>query len=356
MIRLEHITKKFSHSTPLNDLSVTINDGDVISIIGASGSGKSTLLRTINLLERPTSGKIFLDDDEITRPDYRIEEARKKMAMVFQSYNLFNHLSVLENLVKPQVDILGKDEEEAREHAIKTLKSVGLRKQHNLDVSILSGGQKQRVAIARALVMDPEVILFDEPTNALDHKMAKEITSIINDLKKLNKTMIIVTHNLELAESVSTRIFYMDQGTIYEDDTPEVIFHNPKRSRTKAFIDNLSVLKISFHDDYDMEKANKEIESFADQLKLSKRSAYKLQMVFDELIYELMVKNLEIEDMRIIAGYSATKDRFNFDIKYNGRDISEDDLLETLLSPIIKDFKCEESDDDKYLKRISFLS
>ena len=217
MIRFEHISKVYENATPHKDVNGVINKGDVVTIIGPSGTGKSTLLRMINGLEKPTSGKIYFNNEEITAPGYDLLNLRRKVGMIFQSFNLFNNLSVLDNLVVPQIDILKLDKITSLEKAMDTLKKVGLDRQAGKMPNQLSGGQKQRVAIARALVMNPEVILFDEPTSALDPTMVNEVENTIKWLASNNTTMVIVTHDMKFAREVSTRIFYMDEGEIYEE-------------------------------------------------------------------------------------------------------------------------------------------
>ncbi|MBP3737409.1 MAG: amino acid ABC transporter ATP-binding protein, partial [Lachnospiraceae bacterium] len=217
MIELVHLEKKYPNSTPLADVNAVIHDGDVISIIGPSGTGKSTLLRCINLLDKPTGGKIIFDGDEITAPGYPAEEARRRMGMVFQSFNLFGHLTVIENLMIAPMDILHKSKQEAYDTGVQLLKRVGLAGRELRYPDQLSGGQKQRVAIARTLAMDPEVILLDEPTSALDPAMVGEVQAVIRDLAQSGKTMLIVTHEMNFARAICNRVFFMDEGGIYED-------------------------------------------------------------------------------------------------------------------------------------------
>lgn len=318
MLEIRNIRKQYEISCPLSDITTTINNGDVVSIIGPSGTGKSTLLRMINLLEKPTSGKIILNGTEITAPGFKAEEARKKMTMVFQSFNLFNHLSVIENLVEPQVDILKRTKKEAYVRGIEALEKVGLKRQYLNYPSSLSGGQKQRVAIARALVMDPEIILFDEPTSALDPIMVEEVQKIIKALADEGKTMIIVTHDMKLAEHVSNRVIYLDQGIVYEDDTPEVIFHFPKRQRTKAFVESLTVLKHSIHEDYDYSEASKKFEEYIASLSLKNRQANQVRALLDELISEVLLNELQCHHILLLASYDKKNTKFYVTVKYDG--------------------------------------
>lgn len=322
MITIEHLRKEFEQCTPIMDVNTTINKGDVICIVGPSGTGKSTFLRMINLLVTPTSGKIYFDGEEITNPKYHKENARKRMSMVFQNYNLFNHLTVIENIVVPQVDILHKSKEEAYKTAMLLLEKVGMSRQYLMYPSNLSGGQKQRVAIARALAMEPEVILFDEPTSALDPVMVSGIKDIMKYLAGIGQTMLIVTHDMELAESVANRVFYMDQGIIYEDDTPEVIFHHAKRARTKAFIESLNVLKTSIHSNYDQTKVDADIDRFVTELKLPETIASSLDIIYDELLYNLLIKKHNIADIRFIVSYDSKKQKLFVNCKYSGEKLN----------------------------------
>ena len=220
----------------LRDIDFTVNKGDVTSIIGSSGSGKSTLLRCINLLETPTSGEILYHGQSVTGPKVNAPEYRSHVGMVFQSFNLFNNMTVLENCVVGQVKVLKKDRETARKNAMQYLEQVGMAPYINAKPRQISGGQKQRVAIARALAMDPEVLLFDEPTSALDPEMVGEVLSVMRALADSGMTMLVVTHEMAFARDVSSRVVYMNQGVICEAGTPEEVFGNPQRQETKDFL------------------------------------------------------------------------------------------------------------------------
>ena len=244
MISVRHLKKTFTNPdgstiTPLKDVNFDIQPGEVVSIIGPSGTGKSTMLRALNLLDPPTGGEILFEGRNILEKGYPLEQLRRKMGMVFQSFNLFPHLSVLENVCFAPVKLLGIPEDQAREEALELLRKVGMASKASVNPEMLSGGQKQRVAIARALAMKPEVILFDEPTSALDPTMVGEVLSVIRQLAKEGMTMLIVTHEMKFARDVSTRIFFMNEGVLYEDGTPEQIFEHPRRSATKAFVQRI---------------------------------------------------------------------------------------------------------------------
>lgn len=237
IIELKHLNKSFGENEILTDINMTISKGEVVSIIGSSGSGKSTLLRCINLLEEPSGGDILFHENSILSSGFSENIYRSKVGMVFQQFNLFNNMTVLKNCMVGQMKIKKVDEKTARESAIKHLESVGMGQYIDAKPSQISGGQKQRVAIARALAMEPEVLLFDEPTSALDPEMVGEVLKVMSNLAKSGLTMIVVTHEMEFARDVSTRVCFMDKGVIVEDDVPEEIFTNPKHNRTKAFLD-----------------------------------------------------------------------------------------------------------------------
>jgi polar amino acid transport system ATP-binding protein len=244
MIELQHVRKEYDLVTPLEDVSTTIQKGDVIAVIGPSGTGKSTLLRCINLLERPTSGHIFVDGEDITDKACNINRIRTKLGMVFQSFNLYEHLTVVENCMLAQTVLLKTPRQAAYDKAMQLLASVGMERNALQYPDQLSGGQKQRAAIARTLSTDPEIILFDEPTSALDPITVSEVEEVIAGLAKKGCTMMLVTHSMDFAHSVSNRVFYMDQGGIYEEGTPEQIFKNPQKERTRKFIRRLVSLEM----------------------------------------------------------------------------------------------------------------
>ncbi len=285
MIRVEHLKKSYGTTHVLRDLNAEIHKGEAISIIGPSGTGKSTFLRCLNLLDQPTGGSIFIDGEDILAPGTNVPLLRRKMGMVFQNFNLFEHLTVLENLTIGPVKLLGRPAEQARERGRELLKMVGLSEKENAFPSELSGGQKQRIAIARCLSMDPEIILFDEPTSALDPTMVSEVLGVIRRLKKEGMTMAIVTHEMKFARDVSSRIFYMDQGVVYEEGTPEQIFDHPQRELTKAFINRIR--SFSFHipgPEYDLYAMNAEIETFCEKHLFSPRRTNNLLLLVEEIL------------------------------------------------------------------------
>ena len=236
ILQIQHLSKSFGSHEVLKDIDFSVKKGDVTSIIGASGSGKSTLLRCINLLENPTSGQILYHGNNIMSRGYNVPTYRSRVGMVFQSFNLFNNMTVLENCIVGQVKVLKKSREEAREHAMYYLNKVGMAPYINAKPRQISGGQKQRVAIARALAMDPEVLLFDEPTSALDPEMVGEVLTVMQSLAQEGMTMLVVTHEMAFARDVSNRVVFMSQGVICEEGTPAEVFGNPQKQETRDFL------------------------------------------------------------------------------------------------------------------------
>lgn len=236
IIEIKHLKKNFGKNEVLKDISLSVTKGEVVTIIGSSGSGKSTLLRCINLLEKPTSGEINYKGENVLKKGYSLPKYRKNLGMVFQSFNLFNNMNVLENCVTGQMTVLKRDREEAEKIAQENLKLVDMDRYINAKPDQLSGGQKQRVAIARALSMKPDVMLFDEPTSALDPEIVGEVLKTMKHLAETGLTMVIVTHEMGFAREVSDRVIFMDKGVIAESGSPEEIFNHPKEERTKEFL------------------------------------------------------------------------------------------------------------------------
>lgn len=236
ILEIVGLRKNFGENEILKGINFSIEKGEVVCIIGASGSGKSTLLRCINLLETSTSGQIFFHGEDLAKTKNPPNLLRTKMGMVFQQFNLFNNLSVLDNCVVGQVKVLGRKKSKARDIAMEYLEKVGMDQYINAKPHQISGGQKQRVAIARALSMEPEALLFDEPTSALDPEMVGEVLKVIKDLAGSGLTMIIVTHEMDFARDVSDRVIFMADGVIVEEDKPENIFENPKNEKTRSFL------------------------------------------------------------------------------------------------------------------------
>ncbi|WP_019227552.1 amino acid ABC transporter ATP-binding protein [Sedimentibacter sp. B4] len=239
MIEIKNIRKNFGKNEVLKNINTEIKKGDKVVIIGPSGSGKSTLLRCMNLLETPTSGSIIFQGDHITDKKTDINKIRQRMGMVFQHFNLFPHLTVLENIVLAPVKLNLQTKEEAKENALKLLERIGLSDKKDEYPALLSGGQKQRIAIVRSLAMKPEIMLFDEPTSALDPEMIGEVLKLMKDLAEDGMTMVVVTHEMGFAKSVANRILFMDEGQILEENNPQDFFSNPVHDRSKEFLSKI---------------------------------------------------------------------------------------------------------------------
>jgi len=323
MIKIEHLRKEYPNVTPLKDVCAEINKGDVISVIGPSGTGKSTLLRCLNQLEEPTSGTVSIDGEVITDPKCNISLVRRKMGMVFQSFNLFANLNIVENVMSAPVNLLKVPKEQARKEAMELLKRVGLAEKAENYPDELSGGQKQRVAIARAIAMKPEIILFDEPTSALDPTMVGEVLSVIRSLAKEGMTMMIVTHEMKFARDVSNRVFYMDEGGIYEDGTPQQIFENPTKEKTRIFIKRLKQLALEINSpDFDFIGFTSRIEQFGRDNIIDARMVRNMQLAFEELVIQNINGKLERDNsgfpINITVEYSETDAAAEMTIAYGG--------------------------------------
>lgn len=336
MISIRHLRKEYPGVTPLKDVSAEIGRGEVISIIGPSGTGKSTLLRCINLLEKPTSGEIIINGQAITDPKCRVHLLRRKMGMVFQSFNLFAHMNIMENIMAGPVSLLGASRQDAYEKGLELLRTVGLGDKALAYPDELSGGQKQRAAIARTLAMEPEIVLFDEPTSALDPTMVGEVLSVIRSLARQGLTMLIVTHEMKFARDVSTRVFYMDQGELYEDGTPDQIFEHPQRERTRQFIRRLKVFETVIDSpDFDFIGINSQLEQFGRRHEMGQRTIYRLQNIFEELCMQTLAPRMGLDpQIRMLVEYSEENNDTSMTIRYAGPDfnpLEEGDELSVLL-------------------------
>ena len=295
LIEIRNLRKEYSPDVvPLRGVTADIEAGEVISIIGPSGTGKSTLLRCINRLETPTSGQVIVDGVDVCAPGADLAKLRRSMGMVFQSFNLFPHKMAVENIMLPQQSLLGRSAREAYEEAMKQLERVGLADKARQYPDELSGGQKQRVAIARALAMHPQILLFDEPTSALDPTMVSEVLSVIRDLAGTGLTMLLVTHEMRLARHVSDRVFFMKDGEIYEEGSPEQIFENPLREGTRNFIFRIRnwtyTLSPSSRDFHEM---NGSLEKFCKDQFLGRRQAMNCQLAVEELAVSFLLPVIE---------------------------------------------------------------
>lgn len=319
MIVIRNLRKEYPNITPLQNVNAEIKKGDVISIIGPSGTGKSTLLRCINRLETPTSGEILVDGVDICAKKADLPGLRRKMGMVFQSFNLFGHMSIIENLMRAPMDLLRKSKREAYDCDMELLQTVGLASKAENYPDELSGGQKQRVAIARALAMEPEILLFDEPTSALDPTMVGEVLSAIKRLADSGLTMLIVTHEMNFTKNVSNRVFYMDEGIIYEDGTPQQIFDDPKKEKTRRFIRQLKVLSLVIdRSDFDFPAINSSLEEFGRKQMMPQRQIYRTQLVFEELVMQRLVNEKNIGEIHMDVEYSEKEDSVDMIFRYGG--------------------------------------
>jgi polar amino acid transport system ATP-binding protein len=287
LISIRNMEKHYGDNVILSDVSAEIQKGEVISVIGPSGTGKSTLLRGINMLDPPTGGEVWFDGERITKKNLDI--TRRRIGMVFQNFGLYSHLNVMDNLTAAPMKLLKKSRAEAEATACELLKTVGLTERAYHFPNQLSGGQKQRVAIARCLAMSPDVILFDEPTSALDPTMVGEVTAVIRSLAKSGLTMIIVTHEMNFAQEVSSRVFFMDEGGIYESGTPETIFKSPEKPRTKAFIFRIRSYNFEAASaDFDRVAMLAGIENFCFRNGIASERASKLRLIAEELAVNIV--------------------------------------------------------------------
>ena len=357
MIKIEHLKKVYPNATPLKDVSVEINDGDVIAVIGPSGTGKSTLLRCINLLEKPTDGHIWIDGVELTDPKADIRKIRQKMGMVFQSFNLFGHMTVIENIMLAPTVLQGKSRQEAYDEGMRLLRMVGLAEKALNYPDELSGGQKQRIAIARTLAMDPEIILLDEPTSALDPTMVGEVQAVIRELAKTGKTLMIVTHEMKFARSISNRVFYMDGGVICEDGTPEQVFDNPRNESTRRFVRRLKVLELEIANrDYDFLAQQAEIEKYCIRNHLPWKTTQQLCLAYEEIIQQLLSPVMKEAGIRTAIEYSEDEGTVEMTVKYPAPalDITEDgnELSLKVLQSTMADHSYSWSENDAFPNRL----
>jgi polar amino acid transport system ATP-binding protein len=315
MITVRNLSKHFGDLVVLADINTDIQKGEIISVIGPSGTGKSTFLRCLNLLETPTGGSITIDGISLLDKKTNVPKLRQRMGMVFQGFNLYAHLSVLENLTLGPIKLLGKKREEAEQKAMELLKLVGLAEKANSYPDELSGGQKQRVAIARCMAMEPEILLFDEPTSALDPTMVSEVLAVIRRLAREGMTMVIVTHEMEFARNLSSRVFYMDEGLIYEEGTPQQIFDNPQKEKTRTFINRIRSYEYRISSpNFDLYELQAEMESFCEKHMISKKtSGYVVH-----LAEEVLTLMKDFSDIRIGLSYSEKEGTVELTCKSTG--------------------------------------
>lgn len=342
MITITNLKKSYGDLEVIKGITTTIEKGEVISIIGPSGTGKSTFLRALNLLDPPTSGTIEFDGLNLIDKHTNINEVRKKMGMVFQSFNLFAHMSILDNLCIGQTKLLGIPRIEAEKTARELLATVGLAAKEDSYPDELSGGQKQRVAIARCLSMKPDILLFDEPTSALDPTMVGEVTAVIKRLAQSGMTMVIVTHEMAFAKNVSTRILYMDEGGIYEEGPPEVIFEHPKREKTRAFIKRIKSFRYEVDSkDFDFIELTNKLLNFCAANALSRANTNKVGLLSEELTMNLLPRaNLICVDF----SFPDSQTEFELILTYGGekQDLIQDESMSAqIVRGIAKDITHE---------------
>ena len=319
MIEIRHLRKEYGDSVPLRDINAVINDGDVIAVIGPSGTGKSTLLNCMNLLERPTSGQILLNGENITAEGCDVSLVRRKMGMVFQSYHLFGHMTAVENVMFAPVKLLHLGRQEAYDRAVELLRMVGLAEKQMNYPDQMSGGQQQRVAIARTLAMDPDIILFDEPTSALDPTSIGEVKSVIRELARQKKTMMIVTHEMQFAREVASRVFYMDEGLIYEEGTTEEIFENPQKEKTRRFLRRLRILELKIASRaFDFAGAVAMIDQYCYKNRILPKTGAKLQSVFEELCFQILLPALQDPSMHVTIEHMPSEEAVKMTVEYPG--------------------------------------
>ena len=345
VIHIAHLKKVYPNVTPLMDVNADIKRGDVVTIIGPSGTGKSTLLRCLNRLEAPTAGDITVLGENMGRKGANVNAIRQRMGMVFQSFNLFPHLTVAENIMLAPTLLKGEPRQAAYENAMRLLYSVGLAEKALAYPDELSGGQKQRVAIARTLAMSPDIVLFDEPTSALDPTMVGEVLAVIRGLAQQGMTMLIVTHEMKFARDVSTRVFYMDQGEIYEEGTPQEIFEQPRKERTRQFIRRLKVFEESITSRaFDFIGINGRLEAFGRKHMMAQKTIRNVQLVFEEICVQILLPILpEPPMLGMTIEYAEDTGAVEMRLRYNGEafdpEVSGDALSMTLVRHATKDWQ-----------------
>ena len=365
LISVQNLNKSFGDLHVLNNLNIEIEDGERIAIIGGSGCGKSVFLRSLELLEKPDSGKIFIDGDEITAKNANINQIRRKMGMVYQKFCLFFHMNVIENLCLAPVKLAGLSKDEAKAKAMDLLSKVGLTSKAYSMPANLSGGQQQRIAICRCLMMRPKVLLLDEPTSALDPTMVGEVLAMIRMLAKHNLTMLIVTHEMNFARDVANRVLFFADGGIYEEGTPEKIFDNPEREKTIAFIHKLKFFDYEITErEFDLMALHGGIRIFARKYGIKSRLAYRLQLCCEELIYEMIngcykSKNKNV-DIKLEISYDQEQQSTVIKLTSGGKNFnpfendSDDDihLGLSILKKISTSLKHEFKDGKNYIEAV----
>lgn len=359
MISVKNLSKHFGDLAVLRDINVEIQKGEVISIIGPSGTGKSTLLRCINLLEQPSGGEINIGGVNILDKKADVYRLRQKMGMVFQSFNLFSHLMVIENVMLGPVRLLKMSRQEAYDKGMGLLKLVGLGEKALAYPDELSGGQKQRVSIARCLAMEPDIVLFDEPTSALDPTMVSEVLGVIRRLAADGLTMMIVTHEMKFAKDVSSRVFYIDEGIIYEDGTPDQIFNHPIKEKTRAFIQKIRTYQFAIRsaafDFYAMITA---LEEFCRRQMLPQSQIHNIQLLAEEVVMNQLLPNQPSENVSITLSLAYSEQNGTVELtfvyggeRYNPMDVeSENDFSVAIIKNLTQSAEYSREGTDNRLK------
>lgn len=357
MIRIDNLTKEYKNHTVFNNLTLTVNDKDVIGVIGASGSGKSLLLRNMILLDRPDSGKIYLDDEEITAPGCNIDSVHKRIGMVFQNFNLFDHMSSIENVMSGLIHLNGMKPTEAYDKAKELLKTVGLADKAFAYPRVLSGGQKQRVAIARTLALEPEIILMDEPTSSLDPIMRGEVETVIRMLAAEGHTMVIATHEMDLLRRVCNRVVFIHDGVIWEDGTPGKILDDADREETRRFVRAIKILEFDVRSsDFDFIGMQTNIMDFAYRNGIKQSITNKLLSITEELVQMIIVQPSKGNVMNITAEYNQDEEQMEMRVQFSGQKLDPDDPMYVFSWPIIQmradEITIEESENPEYTNKV----
>ena len=361
ILEIKNLQKSFGDLKVLRGIDFSAEIGEKIVIIGGSGCGKSVFLRCIELLETPDAGNIFIDGEEITAKNANLDKIRLKMGMVYQNFNLFSHLNVMENLILAPTKILKMPKADAEKKAEELLSQVGLLSKAKNFPAVLSGGQKQRIAICRTLMMNPKIILFDEPTSALDPTMVGEVLAVIRMLAKKNLTMLIVTHEMNFAKEIADRILFFADGGIYDEGTPQEIFENPKREKTVAFINRQKYFHYEIFDkNFDLTEMQGQIWNFAEKYGYSSKYAGRLQLCCEEIIFEMLNNFSDGEkiEMTVEIIYSEVEKISELNLICGGKNYNpfeverdfEDDLGVTILKNVAKNFVHSYEDNKNKIK------
>lgn len=359
MIRIENLKLNLGNVNIFNDLNLEIKEGEVVGVIGPSGTGKSILLKCIMKLIKTDAGKIYFRDKDITEKDIATEKLCEKIGMVFQDFNLFKHLSVIENVMSGQIDVQNIDKKTAYENSMKMLRYVNLvDKAFEFPVS-LSGGQKQRTAIARTIAMNPEIILMDEPTSSLDAISKGEVKSVIRMLARENRTMIIVSHELELIRDVCTRVVFLNGGKVYEEGTPLEILDNPKKKATRIFVKALRILTVDIESvDFDFIGLTTTFSEYAYRICMPSNLLTKMQSILEEFFHVIIIDNKEKNKMHVILEYNDKDKILDGTIYSSGEKIDIDDphyyLSWCIINKRCKTIELKDSDKKEYTNLIKF--